>query len=294
MADPQQYIKFMSDIIDSGTWAGLSSGAKTLYPVLLKFSDQNFKQVWPSTSTLLKLTGFKTKKSVIDAKKDLIDKGLIQTKSGSGHSNSVYYFTFNYPGSKITPRWDNSIHPRGAETHTAAGDGNRPQGDETGHPNHINITITNTQIQKDPEKEKKKKMDSSSDFEKLIDDYGEEIYSYAYAIAKSKDLHNNIAYMRGICKKKTEELAKTTNNKQISGNRVSWSSFLEWTEKKLTETSSNLLKELEVEITGNKLLIFGQVSGFLEQVIRRYFLDNSDIPLEVEFENMPKKNRVFS
>lgn len=36
-----QYIKFMSDIIDSGLWGKLSPAAKTLYPVLLKFSDQN-------------------------------------------------------------------------------------------------------------------------------------------------------------------------------------------------------------------------------------------------------------
>ena len=53
MADPQQYIKFMSDIIDSGTWAALSSGAKTLYPVLLKFSDQSDTEILIAVSNEL-------------------------------------------------------------------------------------------------------------------------------------------------------------------------------------------------------------------------------------------------
>ena len=294
MADTQQYIKFMSDIIDSGAWASLSSGAKTLYPVLLKFSDQNFKHVWPSTSTLLKLTGFKTKKSIIDAKKDLIDLGLIQTKSGSGHSNSTYYFTFNYPGSKITPQWDMPIHRRGVEKYPPAEDESSPQGGEAGHPNHINITITNTQIQKEPPKGKKKKSDNSSEIEKLILEYGEDIYSYAYTIAKTKSLHNNIAYIRAICKNKIQELTETPKNQQFSGGDVSWRSFLIWAEKHLTRSSLEILKDLEVDPQGNKLIIIGQVSGFLKEVISRYFQDNSDSFVNLAFEEVPKKNRVFS
>lgn len=89
-----QYIKFMSDIIDSGLWGKLSPAAKTLYPVLLKFSDQNFKHVWPSTETLLKLTGFKTKKSILLGKKELIKEGLLYYKPGCGRTNSTYFFSF--------------------------------------------------------------------------------------------------------------------------------------------------------------------------------------------------------
>lgn len=61
MGEHYPYIKFFADIIESGVWANLSSAAKTLYLVLLKFSDQHFKPVWPSTEILLRLTGFKTK-----------------------------------------------------------------------------------------------------------------------------------------------------------------------------------------------------------------------------------------
>ena len=294
MADSHQYIKFMSDIIDSGTWASLSSGAKTLYPVLLKFSDQNFKHVWPSTSTLLKLTGFKTKKSIIDAKKDLIDYGLIQTKSGSGHSNSLYYFTFNYPGSKITPQWDTPVNPRGIQISTSGGEETRPQGDETGNPNHINITITNTQIQKEPGKGKKKKSEDSSDLEKILSEYGEEIYSYAYTIAKSKNLHTNPAYIKAICKNKIQELAKVPKSNPVLSETVSWRSFLQWSEKHLTRSSVEILKELQIESQDEKLIIIGHISEFLKEVISRYFQDHSDSFINIEFLSMPKKNRVFA
>ncbi len=294
MADSHQYIKFMSDIIDSGTWASLSSGAKTLYPVLLKFSDQNFKHVWPSTSTLLKLTGFKTKKSIIDAKKDLIDFGLIQTKSGSGHSNSLYYFTFNYPGSKITPQWDTPVTPRGIQISTPGGEGGKPQGDETGNPNQINITITNTQIQKEPGKGKKKKADSSSELEKILSEYGEEIYSYAYTIAKSKNLHTNPAYIKAICKNKIEELTKVPKSNPVSSESISWRSFLVWSEKHLTRSSVEILKELDVNLQDEKLIIIGHISEFLKEVISRYFQDHSESFVRMEFLDMPKKNRVFS
>lgn len=292
MADPQQYIKFMSDIIDSGTWASLSSGARALYPVLLKFSDQNFKQVWPSTSTLLKLTGFKTKKSVIDAKKDLIDSGLIQTKSGSGHANSIYYFTFNYPGSKITPLWDTPVYHPGVEKSTPGEEENTPRGDATGNPNQINITITNNQIQKEPKKSKKKKSDRGA-FEAVLEEYGEEIFNYAYAIAKTKSMENNIAYIRAICKNKTEELIKRPNFEH-KPQGPSWRLFLEWAGKHLTRNSLENLKDLEIQAEPNKLIIFGQISGFLQEVILRYFEENSETPISILFNESPKKNRIFA
>ena len=74
------YSKFMNDIIDLGIWKKLIPSAKALYIVLLKFSNGNLKHVWPSTPLLMELTGYKQKKSIIDAKKDLIEKGLIITK----------------------------------------------------------------------------------------------------------------------------------------------------------------------------------------------------------------------
>ncbi|EMY23957.1 hypothetical protein LEP1GSC115_1586 [Leptospira interrogans serovar Australis str. 200703203] len=78
---------------------------------MLKFSDQHFKPVWPSTEVLLRLTGFKTKKSIIQGKRDLIQAGLLQVTPGTGHTSSRYYFCFNYPGSKIPPQGYNFGNP---------------------------------------------------------------------------------------------------------------------------------------------------------------------------------------
>lgn len=154
MGEHYPYIKFFADIIESGVWANLSSAAKTLYLVLLKFSDQHFKPVWPSTEMLLKLTGFKTKKSIIQGKRDLIQAGLLQVTPGTGHTSSRYYFCFNYQGSKIPPQGYIFGHPGGGETGIPGVSGGRPQGSGEGAPNHINITITNNQNQ---ELEKKKR-----------------------------------------------------------------------------------------------------------------------------------------
>lgn len=92
MGEHYPYIKFFADIIESGVWAGLSSAAKTLYLVLLKFSDQHFKPVWPSTEILLKLTGFKTKKSIIQGKK--ISFKLVCSKLRQGRDTQAQDITF--------------------------------------------------------------------------------------------------------------------------------------------------------------------------------------------------------
>ncbi|MDX1961150.1 MAG: helix-turn-helix domain-containing protein [Leptospiraceae bacterium] len=161
----QNYSKFMNDIIDSGTWAKLSSSSKTLYPVLLKFSDQNFKQVWPSTSTLLKLTGFKSKKSIQEAKRDLIHNGLLKVINGKGHENSVYIFTFNYKDSKISPQRATNI-PLREEVASPRENGNiLPQSASSITPNQINITITNNNEPKNNKIVKEKESDFTwSDF----------------------------------------------------------------------------------------------------------------------------------
>src|SRR5690606_13774350 len=82
-------------LIDSGVWARMSGAARTLYPVLLRFSDRNFKPVYPGTKRLLELTGFKQKASLRRARAELVDLGLITLATGSGRTNTRYHFCFD-------------------------------------------------------------------------------------------------------------------------------------------------------------------------------------------------------
>ena len=98
------YSKFVSLLIDSGVWATMSSAARTLYPVLLRFSDGNFKPVFPGGKLLLKLTGFKQKSTLRKARNELVDLGLIAISSGSGRKNTFYHFRFDtLRGSALPP-----------------------------------------------------------------------------------------------------------------------------------------------------------------------------------------------
>lgn len=265
----------MVDIIESGTWAKLSVGARTLYPVLLKFSDQNFKHVWPSTKTLLELTGFRTKKSIIEAKKDLILNGLIQTIPGSGHQNSQYYFSFNYPGSKITPQWCKNPYHGGGEKGTSGVTSNQPQGENNLSPNHINITITNNQNQK-PEKtlETSQKRSLDSSYRTLIEDFGTELFTEAYEIAKKKGLETQIPYIRAICRDKVKQVVPK-NRQDFVDTPISfgnpWASFLIWAKTHLTASSYSLLESIQPEIDGKTILLQEPPTIFLKQVIHRYF-----------------------
>ncbi len=90
------YFKFVCDLIDAGIWAKMSSSAKTLYPVLLRFSDRNFSPVYPGSKTLLELTGFKQKSSLRKARKELVDLGLISITTGTGRKNTIYHFRFDW------------------------------------------------------------------------------------------------------------------------------------------------------------------------------------------------------
>jgi hypothetical protein len=99
------YFKFVSPLIDSGTWARMTSAARTLYPVLLRFSDASFKPVYPGTRLLLKLTGFKQKSSLRKARRELSELGLISMTTGSGRKNTCYHFRFDFEGDSKAPPW---------------------------------------------------------------------------------------------------------------------------------------------------------------------------------------------
>lgn len=268
----------MSDIIDSGTWARLSSAAKTLYPVLLKFSDQSFKQVWPSTQKLLSLTGFKTKKSLISAKKELIKEGLIQYKPGTGRSSSTYYFSFNYEGSRITPQWYKNGHPWGGAPETGEVDAASHQGAIQGNPNNINITITNNQTNKPPQEKQ-----GVFTTEQIISIYGLELYTLAHEIARKKGLESNIAYINAICKNKVEEIGKKFTkekheNDENMDSSLLWNSFLLWAKEHLTANSLTHLKSISVVFDGKTIYIQQKVGDFMKRIIEKYFQEEVSPP----------------
>lgn len=281
-----QYIKFMSDIIDSGLWGRLSPAAKTLYPVLLKFSDQNFKQVWPGTDLLLKLTGFKTKKSIVLGKKELIKEGLLYYRPGSGRTNSVYYFTFNYPGSKIIHQRDKTIPLTGIQTSPREDDALTPQTVPSGIPNHLNITITNTQSLK---------TDKEESYEKLIDMYGIKVVDEAYQMAKLKGFETNLSYVAGICKnisRKGKENVFKNNQEIDTAQHVidSWRSFIDWSKMHLTRSSVDILKQISISVDGRSIYIQEDLSDFLKQIIIKYFHEELDPPILVVFSSKTSRN----
>ncbi|MDH5718562.1 MAG: helix-turn-helix domain-containing protein [Spirochaetia bacterium] len=140
-----QFFKFMHDIIDSCAWAKLSSAAKTLYPVLCRFSDDNFKYVWPGTEELLRLTGFKSKKSLQQAKKELFQTGLIDFIPGTGRTSTRYYFRFDYDKSTINLNdyRARTANRRGAVMATPEEAGYPPEKGTDTPPKKIQININN-------------------------------------------------------------------------------------------------------------------------------------------------------
>ncbi|EKO15315.1 helix-turn-helix domain-containing protein [Leptospira kirschneri] len=293
MGEHYPYIKFFADIIESGVWANLSSAAKTLYLVLLKFSDQHFKPVWPSTEILLRLTGFKTKKSIIQGKRDLIQAGLLQVTPGTGHTSSRYYFCFNYSGSKIPPQGYNFGNPGGGETETQGVGKNGPQGSGEMAPNHINITITNNQRQ---EPEKRKKQVSLDELEK---EYGSTTLTEALTIARGRGMETNLRYVQGICKNLTKAKDDfmpefNQNQERYNERETSWNGFLRWSKERLAKSSIETLEKIRVEPDGRTLCILDPVTESLRMIIAKYFTEEIRPPILVIFSAKNEENRITS
>ncbi|PJZ70756.1 helix-turn-helix domain-containing protein [Leptospira perolatii] len=297
MGDHYPYIKFVSDIIESGLWAQLSAAAKTLYLVLLKFSDQNFKPVWPSTEMLLRLTGFKTKKSIIEGKRDLVKAGLLQVVPGTGHKNSMYYFCFNYPGSKIPPQGYTAGYHRGGSTeHPEVGKAT-PEGGQLGAPNNINITIHNTQNQKPIQKPKENKLS----LDLLSQEFGTSILTEAIEIAKAQRQEANLFYIRGICRNLTAAKTDRPNFEHpgaeratgtLGGKDASWFGFLEWCRESLSKSSVDILERLQVQPDGRTLFVLDPLPESLRMIVTKYFTDKIYPSILVIFSAKPEENRI--
>jgi len=282
MPEIAPYLRLMVDIIDSGLWASLSPGARTLYPVLLKFSDFHFKPVWPSTETLLKLTGFKTKKSIVLAKKELCKAGLLFQIPGGGRTSTKYHFSFHYEGSKITPLGEKHLPRRGSEGSSGGVDSRSSQGDSAGNPNHIQITISNNhQWNGEKVEAKTKEGEETQSLSDLISLFGSDLVFQAYQEAESLHLQNDIAFLRGACQR--IHLKKTNQKKdQISapisweGSPISWRTFLAWAQGKLSETTWKELSGAEIGIDGSLLVVSSPLSQYSRQLVLSYFQSKGD------------------
>lgn len=255
MSENQPYIRILADIIDSGVWARLSSAARTLYPVLLKFSDSNFKPVWPNTETLLGLTGFQSKKSLNEAKKDLEKNGLLHVVPGSGRTSTRYYFLFDYPGSKIPPQRDTTGDPRGFSPPPSEGQLHAPMGGTQGLPNHINITIHNNQTNKTPHPHP------------------------SHPIKKrNKEVLNN----------------KQNFQTQDSSRRTcSWRHFLEWVDTHLSASSAKEFHSIDVYIDGLVLCIQSPVTPLQKNIIESYFSRACGGDVHLVFASPKVQNRII-
>ncbi|WP_246047482.1 helix-turn-helix domain-containing protein [Leptospira ilyithenensis] len=300
MNEYHPYIRLMTDIIDSGVWADLSSAAKTLYPVLLKFSDKTFKPVWPNTETLMRLTGFKTKKSIVHAKKELTQAGLLFQVPGKGRTSTKYYFSFNYEGSKITPLGDQNVPLSGMGSYASEGNETVNGRGENLPPNHINITISNTNQWDKPEALPKNKEEKTSGFlEQLIGLFGTEIAFQAYAHAQTIQMEGNFEYLKGSCKKIVAERNKEVLDfKQNVGmdpslpHPASWLGFLDWASNQLSPSTWQDLEKLKINVDGKVLIVQSKVSGFSRQIIQKYFTEKSKPSLLVLFSSEEEGSRL--
>ncbi|TGK54598.1 helix-turn-helix domain-containing protein [Leptospira kanakyensis] len=291
----------MTDIIDSGVWAELSHAAKTLYPVLLKFSDYNFKPVWPNTETLMRLTGFKTKKSIVSAKKELTHAGLLYQVPGSGRTSTRYHFSFHYEGSRITPLGDTNRLPRDSEMGSSEGSKPVGKGGADGTPNHINITISNTNNVPAPPSasEMGKEKEEKKAFETLVELFGPEIALEAYKKAVSLHMESNTNYIQSLCRElvssQRQEVLKTEQKypmEELVSHPASWAGFLSWASKELTQSSWNQLDRIQVQTDGNVIIVTSPLQGHLRQIVQMYFTEKVKPAVLVVFSEKEEGSRL--
>lgn len=140
------FVKLVSALFDTGLWARMSAGARALYPALLRFSDGQFKPVYPGTRRLMDMTGFKHKKSIREARRELVRLGLVSFAAGSGRENTYYHFRFDWTkGDTSVPLSGLRQSPSPGEQHASPWeDPGSPGGGREAPPyNQIQITINN-------------------------------------------------------------------------------------------------------------------------------------------------------
>lgn len=190
MGNELTYFKFVCELIDAGIWAKMSPAARTLYPVLLRFSDRNFSPVYPGSKKLMELTGFKQKSSLRKARNELVELGLISITLGNGRKNTIYHFRFDW----ITPRGTQKYPSESRNPTTTEGSNSTPVGDtEVDAPgyspippyNQIQISINNHPVPSTNSNHQEMQKDP---FEELKKQFGEKSVQLAISEAQLADL----------------------------------------------------------------------------------------------------------
>ena len=283
MDNNHSFFKFMKDIISSGVWAGLSAAARALYPVLCSFSDETFKVAWPGTDELLRLTGFKTKKSLQEAKKELVSNGLIDFTPGNGRTSTRYYFRFDYTNSKIdlnTYR-DTTISRRVRQGYTPEVEESNSQSTPTVSPNQIYININ-----QDKNIQNQAVSDSISSLEyffrddtphalrthiiqKLQNQYDAIEIEEAIRIAIGRNKAGDIRYLEGILRNRKDSPSSTV------ASHVNSRSPMLLIQQKLPENLKVYAKALKFHYQSGKTF---------------YFTSNQDIPDQQIVESLKAAN----
>lgn len=171
------YFKFVCALIDAGIWAKMSPAARTLYPVLLRFSDKHFSPVYPGTKKLLELTGFKQKASLRKARKELISLGLISITLGQGRKNTIYHFRFDWIQPTGISGYPSEVHRNTPLRNKNVSLRDARSAPKEGHPstppyNEIHISI-NQGVPRNPVFKKKKEKANTDPLKELKKIYGE-------------------------------------------------------------------------------------------------------------------------
>ncbi len=253
------YFKFVTDLIDSGIWAELSPAARTLYPVLLRFTDRNFKPVYPGSQTLLKLTGFKQKSSLRKARKELSEAGLIRIEEGTGRKNSRYFFRFDWRDPKTPPWGAVSGPPEGAEV-TPRGVHESQHREASSDPpyNQIHISINN-HVQE-------------ADLKKLLNT---EPYVRRFG-KRNVDLALSELELAGL--EKTEENLKKILIPSVSQKkRLSWPDIEKYLCEKISPGSLDILRQAFLKEEDGIFIFSDEIPKYLKNILQQL---NTDVFFE--------------
>ena len=249
-----QYFKFVSALIDRGIWAGMSAAARSLYPVLLRFSDRHYKEVWPGTQKLLKLTGFKQKASLRKARQELVDLGLITLARGSGRSNTRYYFHFDWvsgeppSGTQGRPSREASPAPRGVLGTATGGVPETPQY------NQIHISINNTQNREGGANEAELPTELSA----LKERFGRQAVALALSECELSGLPPSRPNVQKILYR-----GDTPHGE-------SWSDVEEFLASRISPGSLKMIRESLIEERDGVLVFQDNLPEYLKQLLRRF------------------------
>ncbi|MCE9598417.1 MAG: helix-turn-helix domain-containing protein [Spirochaetia bacterium] len=252
------FAKLVTALFDRGIWARMSGAARALYPVLLRFSDGQFKGVYPGASRLMELTGFKHKKTIREARNELIALGLVVATRGTGRTNTYYHFRFDWVG-------DTSSTPSGIAGSLPGGHGKASVGVESrtlrmpqGEPPHnqIHISITNNVHPSIP-----------AELENLRRKFGEEKVRLALSECDLAGLDANPANVESI----------------LSGRAGCWGAMREKLAGMISPDSLKLLESALIEDDGVSMRFDASVPLHLKKILTRHtgrveFVHSSEKP----------------